>query len=105
MVTESEPSTARRLLLSTSHEALLADCYHLEMATLYIRDVPEDIAATLKARAASRGMSLSAYVAAELSKIADSPTNEQITARLRERDRSDGPTREDIVAALDAGRP
>lgn len=36
------------------------------MTTLYIRDVPEQVAATLKDRAASAGMSLSAYVTGEL---------------------------------------
>lgn len=74
------------------------------MATLYIRDVSEDVAATLKERAVAEGKSLSAYVAAELAKIAARPTNEEIVARLRARDRSSGPTREDIVAAVEAGR-
>lgn len=74
------------------------------MTTLYIRDVSDDVAATLKERAASAGMSLSAYVAAELAKIAIRPTNEQIVARLRARDRSSGPSSDDIVAAVQAGR-
>lgn len=74
------------------------------MTTLYIRDVSDDVAATLKERAASEGMSLSAYVAAELAKIAARPTNEQIVARLRARDRSRGPSSDDIVAAVQAGR-
>ena len=51
-----------------------------------------------------QGMSLSAYVAAELAKIAARPTNEQIVARLRARDRSSGPSSDDIVAAVRAGR-
>lgn len=75
------------------------------MTTLYIRDVSDDIAATLKERAAAEGMSLSAYVAAQLAKIAARPTNEQIVARLRARDRSGGPSPDDIVAAVRAGRP
>ena len=74
------------------------------MTTLYIRDVSDDVAATLKQRAAAEGMSLSAYVAAELARIAARPTNEQIVARLRARDRSSGPTTDDIVAAVQAGR-
>lgn len=74
------------------------------MTTLYIRDVSDDVAATLKQRAAAEGMSLSAYVAAELARIAARPTNEQIVARLRARDRSSGPTPDDIVAAVQAGR-
>lgn len=74
------------------------------MATFYIRDVSDEVAATLKERAAADGKSLSAYVAAELAKIASRPTNEEIVARLRARDRSSGPTRDDIVAAVEASR-
>ena len=61
------------------------------MTTLYIRDVSDDVAETLKERAAAEGKSLSAYVGAELTKIAVRPTNAHIVARLRERDRSAAP--------------
>jgi len=74
------------------------------MTTLYIREVSEDVAETLKQRAAAQGKSLSAYVGAELAKIAARPTNEEIVARLRARDRSNGPTTDEIVAAVQADR-
>jgi hypothetical protein len=74
------------------------------MTTLYIREVSEEVAETLKQRAAARGMSLSAYVGAELARIAARPTNDEIVARLRARDRSDGPTTDEIVAAVQADR-
>lgn len=74
------------------------------MTTLYIREVPEAVAAKLKERAAAQGRSLSAYVGAELARIAERPTNEEIAARLRTRDRATGPTTEEIVAAVEAGR-
>ncbi|GAB3051687.1 hypothetical protein GCM10027053_09080 [Intrasporangium mesophilum] len=74
------------------------------MKTLYIRDVSDEVAETLKERAAADGMSLSAYVGAELAKIAARPTNAEIVARLRARDRSAGPTSEQIVEAVQAGR-
>ena len=74
------------------------------MTTLYIRDVSDDVAATLKERAAAAGMSLSAYVAAELARVAARPTNADVVARLKELDRSGGPTSADIVAAVGAGR-
>jgi len=74
------------------------------MTTLHIRDVSDDVAATLKERAAGEGKSLSAYVAAELAKIAARPTIEQIVARLTARDRSNGPTPDEIIAAVRAGR-
>jgi len=74
------------------------------MTTLYIRGVSEEVAETLKQRAAAQGKSLSAYVGAELAKIAARPTNEEIVARLRARDRSNGPTTDEIVAAVQADR-
>lgn len=74
------------------------------MTTLYIREVPEAVAETLKQRAADQGKSLSAYVAAELARIAGRPTNEEIVARLRSRDRSKGPTADEIAAVVAAGR-
>ncbi|HCX85011.1 MAG TPA: antitoxin [Micrococcales bacterium] len=74
------------------------------MTTLYIRDVPEEVAEALKGRAAAEGKSLSAYVAAELAKIASRPTNAELVARLRDRDRSGGPTVSDILAAVESER-
>ncbi len=74
------------------------------MPTLYIRDVPDAVAETLKCRAAAQGKSLSAYVGAELAKIASRPTNAEIAARLRARDRSNGPTVDEIVTAVEDGR-
>ena len=74
------------------------------MATLYVRDVPDDVTETLKERAAAEGKSLSAYVAAELRRIAARPTNAEIVTRLRQRSRSDGPSTADIVEALHESR-
>lgn len=74
------------------------------MTTLYIREVPPAVAATLKERAAARGQSLSAYVAGELTRLASRPTNDELAARLRSKNRSDGPTTDEILAALEAGR-
>lgn len=72
--------------------------------TLYIRNVPDDVAESLKERAAAAGTSLSAYVAEELAKIAGRPTNEQVAARLKAQDRSGGPSTGEILAAVHAGR-
>ncbi|HBX81453.1 MAG: antitoxin [Propionibacteriaceae bacterium] len=74
------------------------------MTTLYIRDIPEAVTETLKERAAAQGQSLSAYVGAELTKIAARPTNDEIVSRLRARDHSKGPTTDEIVSAVEAGR-
>lgn len=70
------------------------------MTTLYIRDVSEAVAETLKERAEAAGMSLSAYVAGELTKIAARPTNAEVVQRLKARNRSTGPSSADIVEAV-----
>lgn len=74
------------------------------VTTLYVRDVPAEVAATLKRRAASEGMSLSAYVAAQLGQLASRPTNSEIVERLRQLDRSQGPSSAEIVSALAQSR-
>lgn len=74
------------------------------MPVLYARDVPEDVVDALKERAAARGMSVSAYVVEELSRVVARPTNADIVARLRALDRSRGATREDILDELRRSR-
>ena len=74
------------------------------MPTLYVRDVPEDVAEELKARAAAEGVSLSAYVAAQFALIASRPTNAQVVRRLRSQNRTDGPSTAQVVAAVRVGR-
>ena len=56
------------------------------MATLQVRDVPEDVSRVLKARAAKSGQSLSEYVLTELKRMASRPTIEELTDRIRARD-------------------
>ena len=74
------------------------------MTTLYIRDVADDVAETLKARAAADGMSLSAYVGSELARIAGRPTNAEIVARLKTRNRKGAPSTADILDVIHEGR-
>ena len=74
------------------------------MATLYVRDVPDEVAETLKRRAAAQGTSLSAYVATELVKLGARPSNDEVVARLRRLDRSAAPSSSEIVSAVQAER-
>ncbi|GMA20671.1 antitoxin [Arsenicicoccus piscis] len=74
------------------------------MTTLYIREVPEAVADALKARAAAQGQSLSAYVSAQLAVIAARPTNAEIVARLRARDRSPSVSTERILDEVESAR-
>jgi len=55
------------------------------MAHIQIRNVPEDVHGTLKARAAARGMSLSEYLLEQVTDTARLPTLEEHVARVRRR--------------------
>jgi plasmid stability protein len=50
-----------------------------------IRDVPEDVHATLKARAALSGVSLSEYVRGVLARATSRPTPAELAARIEAR--------------------
>lgn len=52
---------------------------------MQIRDVPDDVRRTLEARAALKGTSLSEYLRAELTRVAERPPPEELWARLRAR--------------------
>ncbi len=70
-----------------------------------IRDVDDETYQVLRQRAAHEGMSLSQYLRRELSRVAGTATMEDILARAaRRREQGGGVSREDILAALDAGR-
>lgn len=53
------------------------------MGHIQIRNVPEDVHRTLKARAAKQGMSLSEYLLRDLVEDAGRPTLEELTERIR----------------------
>ena len=55
------------------------------MGHIQIRNVPEDVHRTLKARAATKGMSLSEYLLAEVTELAEHPSLEEFVARVRRR--------------------
>jgi antitoxin FitA len=55
------------------------------MAHIQIRNVPDDVHRTLKARAAVRGMSLSEYLLEQVTDSARLPTLEEHAARVRAR--------------------
>ena len=66
--------------------AIGSQCYHNEsMANLLVRDVPEDIHATLQQRAERQGKSLQQYLAGELARLAARPTTEELLARIERR--------------------
>ena len=59
---------------------------HTSMGVLLqIRDLPEEVHRTLKARAAASGTSLTEYVRALLARSAARPTPEELTERMEHR--------------------
>ena len=56
------------------------------MPNLQVRNVPEELHRTLKAKAALEGTSLSAFLLPELEKIAKRPTRREFLQRLRMRE-------------------
>lgn len=58
----------------------------MEMArAIQIRDVPDDVHAVLRARAAAAGMSMSEYLRSELINMASRPTVDEVIARAQAR--------------------
>lgn len=57
----------------------------IALGLIQIRDVPEDVHRTLKARAAGQGTSLSAYVLKEILRLARTPMPEDLDERIRSR--------------------
>lgn len=60
--------------------------YPGRMPNLQVRNVPEELHRTLKAKAALEGSSLSAFLLTELEKIAKRPTLRELRQRLRQRE-------------------
>lgn len=70
---------------------------------IQIRNVPEELHRTLKARAAAEGMSLSDYIKRELETGARLPTFAEVNARVRSRKPS-GISTETIVSIIREAR-
>ena len=55
------------------------------MSNVLVRDIPEDIHAALQRRAEQRGQSLQQYLAAELRRLAERPSLEDVLDRIDRR--------------------
>ena len=76
------------------------------MASITIRDVPEDTRAELAARAARSGRSMQEYVRLKLVELAAVPEREEVLARISRRVERTGTrvSAQEIIAARDAER-
>lgn len=68
-----------------------------------VRNVPDDVVAELKKRAALSGMSLSEFLLRELERIAGRPSRAEVIARIRANAKGTA-TVEEVVAIIRAGR-
>ena len=71
---------------------------------LQIRNVPDEVHSTVRARAAAAGLSVSEYLLNQITDIARRPTQEEVFKRAARRAREDGPTVDDILTAIKEGR-
>jgi plasmid stability protein len=76
--------------------------YDATMKTIQVRNVPDQVHRTLRARAATSGVSLSDYALGELERAARRPLVADLLVRASER--AGGASGEAIVAAVRAGR-
>ena len=73
------------------------------MPNVLVRDLPDDVHASLQRRAESAGQSLQQYLATELTRLASMPTMDDVLARISRRN-GGRVGLERAVADLDAGR-
>ena len=66
---------------------MLAACANVHRMTrmIQIRNVPESVHRALKVRAAQAGMTLSDYLLGEVQQLAELPTLDELTQRIRSR--------------------
>jgi len=55
------------------------------MPNVLVRDLPEDVHASLQRRAEAAGQSLQQYLATELTRLANAPTMKEVLARIARR--------------------
>lgn len=75
------------------------------MANVHVRDIPEDVHAALKGRAAAEGRSLNELIVRSLGQTAARPTPAEFVARIRARKSGVSLTSADFDAALREARP
>jgi hypothetical protein len=69
------------------------------MKMIQIRNVPDDLHRSLKARAAREGRTLSDLILSDLPRLAEKPSPEEMMARIRTRSSVGGPPASELIAA------
>ena len=68
------------------------------MKMIQIRNVPDDLHRSLKARAAREGRTLSDLILSDLPRLAEKPSPEEMMARIRSRSSVGGPPASELIA-------
>jgi len=71
----------------------------MHMKMIQIRNVPDELHRSLKARAAREGRTLSDLILSDLPRLADKPSPEQVMSRIRSRSSVGGAPASDLIAA------
>jgi plasmid stability protein len=74
------------------------------MKMIQVRNVPDDLHRSLKERAAREGTTMSDLILAELPRLANKPSGEQLLDRIRQRSSVPGAPAAELVAAERAER-
>ena len=59
--------------------------HNVSMPNVLVRDLPDEVHAELQRRAEARGQSLQRYLAAELTRLTDTPPLEEVLERISSR--------------------
>jgi len=71
----------------------------MRMKMIQIRNVPDELHRSLKARAAREGRTLSDLILSDLPRLVDKPSPEQVMARIRSRTSVGGSPASELIAA------
>jgi antitoxin FitA len=79
---------------------MLLTCQHvMRMKMIQVRNVPDELHRALKIRAAREGRTLSDLILSDLPRLADTPSPEDVMARIRSRSPVGGPPASELIAA------
>lgn len=74
------------------------------MKMIQIRNVPDELHRSLKARAAREGRTLSDLILSDLPRLAERPAPDEVLERIRRRSAVDGPPASELIRSERAER-
>jgi plasmid stability protein len=84
---------------------MLRACEHVRnMKMIQVRNVPDELHRSLKERAAREGTTMSELILAQLQRLANKPSPEEILGRVQQRTPVPGESAADLIGAERANR-